>query len=641
VSGPYGVLVRLLLGAVGDRPDGSTTYTLELDGTKASFKGTMAGVALASDFPCDLLGLSTEENLRGHRASVNLALGGAGGVLRQMIEAQDSLRIELNVGEGWVLAFDGFISSIGWSKSSSPQGISWRASLQAEGLHKILGQQWMNWQGVIRATGDKLFTRGGAMLCAELALHPYAPPDQVLELLFKHGVSGLLDVTIRGAKAELGTWFQLGSAVDSRYWQTAWGLALTSSRAWYFNQSGPLWQIMAGLSEPDLHELFVTYMRRKTDNVEVPTVVYRPKPFPGAKGDDANWLALDKIILGQEDNRRAISIESSKNDGDRCNAFFWTASSASDMNPDTFFGQTHVDYFVDEASIRKYGFSSRRVTTTLTAGAKDKAPVDMLTVTYPAIVERAAWQDAPLPFLWNQGRTYPILPGPRVGWVLEDYSDGTVFTGYITGVSHRIDSALIGFRASTTLTVVRGLEGVTRETYPDKARSFVKLVRQNFVTGIKEQRLTTPIHVQAPVGAALYGRAPVDAVNVTSPFGATRDSGEHRGVDLGVPTGTDVKSPCWGNLIQVGDQPEAAGWFARIQGVDGSVHTLGHLSVLPIAPMGASFKPGDPIGKSGGAPGSPGSGHSTGPHVHWQVVGPSGSPVDPINVWLKGKVKPE
>ena len=36
------------------------------------------------------------------------------------------------------------------------------------------------------------------------------------------------------------------------------------------------------------------------------------------------------------------------------------------------------------------------------------------------------------------------------------------------------------------------------------------------------------------------------------------------------------------------------------------------------------------VGRSGGAAGAPGSGSSTGPHLHWHMIDPAGNRIDPL-----------
>jgi len=131
----YGVQVRIFLDSVGDTilEGVNRGYTLRVseDGSSSVFlKDTNENL---SD-PIGIMGISSLENFAAHGAELSLLVGPVGDRLRGMVECQDCLRIEINTGSGWHCAFDGFVSSISWSKTSSPHGFSWRLSLHAEGI---------------------------------------------------------------------------------------------------------------------------------------------------------------------------------------------------------------------------------------------------------------------------------------------------------------------------------------------------------------------------------------------------------------------------------------------------------------------------------------------------------------------------
>ncbi|GAB3865129.1 M23 family metallopeptidase [Dactylosporangium cerinum] len=54
-----------------------------------------------------------------------------------------------------------------------------------------------------------------------------------------------------------------------------------------------------------------------------------------------------------------------------------------------------------------------------------------------------------------------------------------------------------------------------------------------------------------------------------------------------------------------------------------------HLSAFVLA-NGTSVARGATVGRSGGAVGAPGSGSSTGPHLHWHMINPSGTRINPL-----------
>lgn len=129
-----------------------------------------------------------------------------------------------------------------------------------------------------------------------------------------------------------------------------------------------------------------------------------------------------------------------------------------------------------------------------------------------------------------------------------------------------------------------------------------------------------------PVAMPVFGAA------VRSPFGP-RNGRQHRGIDISVGAGTDVRAGADGT-IRVRNDPDGFGTYVDLVLDDGTVLRNGHLSSV-VAKDGTRVRAGDVIAKSGGAKGSPGAGNSTGPHLHYEVL-VNGKQVDPI-AWHEGK----
>jgi murein DD-endopeptidase MepM/ murein hydrolase activator NlpD len=95
----------------------------------------------------------------------------------------------------------------------------------------------------------------------------------------------------------------------------------------------------------------------------------------------------------------------------------------------------------------------------------------------------------------------------------------------------------------------------------------------------------------------------------------------HEGIDIAVPTGTPVAAAASGTVI-------TAGWlggYGNLVVIDhgnGLATAYGHNSGLAVG-VGQSVAQGQVIAYSGS------TGHSTGPHVHFEVR-VNGSPVDPL-----------
>lgn len=486
----YGLKYRLVLQPVVTSADESPAYMLEHD-PSAGVSRILVGKEEVNG-PLGLLSIETSETLQDHSASLSLIVGSVGDRLRQLIQPHDHLRIEFAWGGEWYCAFEGFTNQAVWYRSSSPQDVSWRLQVRAQGVHKLYRQQWLNWQTELRITDSKELFGPGSTLYQQLCDGPLEPTE-VLKKFLRMASSDLLSIYLgagpKTGQLGLGTLFQFG---EERDWRTYLDLKHATPRTWYYQQQGPLWEIMSSLSEPDLHEFFITYGPVADAEVwtEIPTVVFRPRPFPGAPGDDDDWNALDVVTMGPkphdpntEEGAATIEADSvqtpscvrvmaTNDDGQRANHFNLALTCVSDASAHRALQKLRWGCWADVESIKKHGFASRMVSTSLVASEtffEEEAP---------AILERAAYQEAPLPYLWNQTRTYPLFPPAHVGRVVEDYSflrDGAPTVGYLVSVSHRVAATPQGVQASTTLGMVRCIEGVFRENYPDAVRQYLHL----------------------------------------------------------------------------------------------------------------------------------------------------------------------
>jgi murein DD-endopeptidase MepM/ murein hydrolase activator NlpD len=95
----------------------------------------------------------------------------------------------------------------------------------------------------------------------------------------------------------------------------------------------------------------------------------------------------------------------------------------------------------------------------------------------------------------------------------------------------------------------------------------------------------------------------------------------HRGVDLKAAYGQDVQAAGYGTVVASGSQG-GYGTTVVIEHTDGTKTRYAHLSVA-LVPEGTQVAPGQLIGRVGS------SGRSTGPHLHFEVIGADGQPLDP------------
>jgi murein DD-endopeptidase MepM/ murein hydrolase activator NlpD len=120
---------------------------------------------------------------------------------------------------------------------------------------------------------------------------------------------------------------------------------------------------------------------------------------------------------------------------------------------------------------------------------------------------------------------------------------------------------------------------------------------------------------------------PVTGAPITSEFGP-RGGRAHKGIDIGAAAGTSVHAGASG-VASIKDDPDGFGTYIELKLDDGTKLRYAHLSGVDIQD-GDRVNAGQIVGRSGGARGSPGAGNSTGPHLHYEVIGPDGAHVDPV-----------
>jgi murein DD-endopeptidase MepM/ murein hydrolase activator NlpD len=114
---------------------------------------------------------------------------------------------------------------------------------------------------------------------------------------------------------------------------------------------------------------------------------------------------------------------------------------------------------------------------------------------------------------------------------------------------------------------------------------------------------------------------------VTSGFGWRQDPLEgtprfHRGIDIRAAYGEDVPAAGAGRVVSAGLEG-GYGQTVVVEHAGGLRTRYAHLSALLVAP-GDQVRDGQVLGRAGR------SGRATGTHLHFEVVAPSGMPLDPV-----------
>ena len=120
---------------------------------------------------------------------------------------------------------------------------------------------------------------------------------------------------------------------------------------------------------------------------------------------------------------------------------------------------------------------------------------------------------------------------------------------------------------------------------------------------------------------------------ITSPFGPRKAddhgrAGFHHGLDLGVKSGTDVRSFKDGYVSHIGNEAKGYGNWIEIKHDDGTATRYGHLRQILVT-RGQKVKAGQVIAKSGGNAKDPGHGDSLHQHLHFEVL-KNNQKVDPL-----------
>lgn len=114
---------------------------------------------------------------------------------------------------------------------------------------------------------------------------------------------------------------------------------------------------------------------------------------------------------------------------------------------------------------------------------------------------------------------------------------------------------------------------------------------------------------------------------VTSRYGA-RWGTTHYGLDIANDIGTPVYAVTDGTVLESGPA-DGFGQWVRVQQDDGTIGVFGHVDESFVTP-GQQVRAGEQIATVGNR------GHSTGPHLHYEVWAADGSKIDP-EVWLNNR----
>lgn len=132
----------------------------------------------------------------------------------------------------------------------------------------------------------------------------------------------------------------------------------------------------------------------------------------------------------------------------------------------------------------------------------------------------------------------------------------------------------------------------------------------------------------APNNAEDWLLTNIPGSEVSAQYNEQRGNRFHHGVDIAADEGVRIPSPITGKVSDVGVDPGGYGNYTEVTDKTGRTHLFGHMQNL-VKNVGDDVNKGDDLGPLGN------TGHSTGPHTHYEVR-ENNEPVDPSGITLNG-----
>lgn len=148
-------------------------------------------------------------------------------------------------------------------------------------------------------------------------------------------------------------------------------------------------------------------------------------------------------------------------------------------------------------------------------------------------------------------------------------------------------------------------------------------------SAVNKFKLDNQIKDDGDVVNEAYLMSPVPTQGTTSNFGEKRSYENHPGVDLKANSGTPIKSPADGTVLDAETRNNACGGTIQIQHADGFVSRYCHCKNINVS-KGQSVKQGEIVGLTGGSKSDAGRGNSKGAHLHFELK-KDGKLVNPMN----------
>lgn len=260
---------------------------------------------------------------------------------------------------------------------------------------------------------------------------------------------------------------------------------------------------------------------------------------------------------------------------------------------------------------------------------------------------------AKIEIISKQGSWYKVLYNGRQAYLHSGYiatKEGVAaaYEGYVTSAGLNVRSgpfgSILGVLSQGSAVEVlekkgdwlvvkyNGREAFVHSDYISKSRSAAAAVSEVKGTAAVSPALNTGVNTAALTakgfdsGASMIG-GPVPPARITSTFGPRDLFGKnfHYGVDIGVPTGTPLRSIGEGKVISTG-YDYGGGKTIVIKYDNGTTSSYAHCRDASVS-VGDSVKKGTVVGHSNNT-----GAHTTGPHLHFSLKNAENKYIDPLKI---------
>lgn len=428
-----------------------------------------------------LISAQASDSMQGQSATIRFPMTGLISYLAPLVRPMDRLRISVTVAgyPDWLL-FDGVIRGV---RGARRAGAGWSSELQlnAAGIESILGGAVFNWQGFVHPSSSLLLGAAGKTLIEALGKSAKAP-QLLIQAFIESALASAVGLKFGDAvfRQGLSILDYVLFPADPSQWSTWPNFAYPLPTTLIQGQSqASFWQLAQAISEPVMHEFFVSYRpvkeRGGTDKLW-PTLVHRPRPFPGKDPKwDNYWHALPVVKVGGSFVSNVMGVDDSLSGENHPNTFHWSMLGLGDHSKEAFIAKLFWGWVSSYELVNRYGYSSVSVVSKLAPIAPGAPIFDYVEFGKSHLIHYAM-QEAVLSLLRNRSIDAPFLP-LRPGQVVEDHTLGSdiasIVTGYVQATDFSIRSSGEGLSMSMGATVIRSLRGTDAAGYPDAVRALL------------------------------------------------------------------------------------------------------------------------------------------------------------------------